>query len=167
MFKSNVGLVIAVTVLLAGCSGVRQTLGLERSSPDEFRVLAQPPLTVPPDFNLRPPMPGGERPTASAAEDRARTATFGRNRQTIDTEGRSPGEVALLTAAGADRADPEVRDAIEWETPGEPLSHPGVTDAVLSAPEQAAPSPGRQEAVRDEETDEQDDAGGGWFDWLF
>jgi hypothetical protein len=48
---------------LAGCtSGFKQALGLEPTLPDEFAVQANPPLTIPPDFSLRPPEPGAPRP---------------------------------------------------------------------------------------------------------
>ena len=53
------GLAMAITSLfiLAACSGnsVKNTLGLDRGAPDEFRVVSRPPLSVPPQFTLRPP----------------------------------------------------------------------------------------------------------------
>ena len=42
--------------------GLRQrcasAAGLTKKSPDEFAVTTKAPLVIPPDFNLRPPMPG-------------------------------------------------------------------------------------------------------------
>jgi hypothetical protein len=50
-------------VLLAGCStSVKQAIGLEAQAPDEFAVESRAPLTVPPEFDLRPPAPGAPRP---------------------------------------------------------------------------------------------------------
>jgi hypothetical protein len=49
------GLAMAGLVLLAGCDDMRNALGMERHVPDETKVVSRPPLTLPPDFNLRPP----------------------------------------------------------------------------------------------------------------
>ena len=42
--------VFASVVLLNGCSNVRDVLGQNKKSPDEFAVLARAPLRVPPNF---------------------------------------------------------------------------------------------------------------------
>ena len=50
--------------LLAGCEGggLARTFGLTRDAPDEFTVTTRAPLSMPPDYNLRPPRPGAPRP---------------------------------------------------------------------------------------------------------
>jgi hypothetical protein len=53
---------LAAGLLLSGCSGFKQTIGLEAQAPDEFAVESRAPLTVPPEFDLRPPAPGAPRP---------------------------------------------------------------------------------------------------------
>ena len=48
--------VLAVALLsLAGCDSVRSALGMDRRVPDETQVVSHPALTLPPDYNLRPP----------------------------------------------------------------------------------------------------------------
>ena len=44
---------------LAACSGdeLTRTFGLTRDAPDEFQVTTRAPLSMPPDFTLRPPRP--------------------------------------------------------------------------------------------------------------
>lgn len=59
---------------VTGCgSDVKDTLGMTRVSPDEFRVVSRPPLTVPPQFSLRPPSvdanPPGMVPTTEQAKE--------------------------------------------------------------------------------------------------
>ncbi|GIR54161.1 MAG: hypothetical protein CM15mP62_16320 [Rhodospirillaceae bacterium] len=57
--------VLSVTLLLAfltGCGEVRSMLGQNKQSPDEFAVLSQAPLSIPPNFTLRAPEPGANRP---------------------------------------------------------------------------------------------------------
>jgi len=51
-------LCLAGALLISGCSDLKKAMGLERTSPDEFAVESRAPLTMPPDFNLRPPQPG-------------------------------------------------------------------------------------------------------------
>jgi hypothetical protein len=57
-------------------------LGMDRVGPDEFAVESRAPLTIPPDFDLRPPQPGAARPQDVTSAERAR--------RVIDTAG--PGE---------------------------------------------------------------------------
>jgi hypothetical protein len=76
--------------LLSGCDSVRQVVGLDRRGPDEFAVESRAPLTIPPDFELRPPAPGASRPQEVSAAERARKA--------IDTAG--PGEPGKQAAGG-------------------------------------------------------------------
>ena len=73
---------IGAALLLPGCSDFRVALGMDRVGPDEFAVESRAPLTIPPDFDLRPPQPGAARPQDVTAAERAR--------KVIDTAG--PGE---------------------------------------------------------------------------
>jgi hypothetical protein len=57
--------------LVAGCSDFKQMLGIDQTMPDEFAVESRAPLTIPPDFNLRPPEPGAPRPQEKSAEQQA------------------------------------------------------------------------------------------------
>jgi hypothetical protein len=51
---------------------MKRAIGLERTSPDEFAVESRAPLTMPPDFELRPPQPGAARPQEKSAGQEAR-----------------------------------------------------------------------------------------------
>lgn len=53
---------VLATFLLSGCNNFKQTIGLAPQAPDEFAVESRAPLTVPPEFDLRPPAPGAPRP---------------------------------------------------------------------------------------------------------
>jgi Protein of unknown function (DUF3035) len=75
-------LCLACALLISGCSDLKKAVGLERSTPDEFAVESRAPLTMPPDFNLRPPQPGAARPQEKSSDQQAR--------QAIETAG--PGE---------------------------------------------------------------------------
>lgn len=124
-------LLISFSLLLSACSDgvVQETLGLNREAPDEFTVVSRPPLTVPPDFSLRPPRPGAA-PLGEDAQVKAKTLLTGKpdgnkdpaalESPTVETavtpvtrqDALSKGDEALLKRAGADKADATVRDRL-------------------------------------------------------
>lgn len=111
----------ALAATLSGCSNVRESLGMTREAPDEFRVVSRPPLAVPPDFRLRPPDPGAPPLQVGSASDMGRSAVTGTQSQPARTRdgasgGLSSGERALLSAAGADSADPSIRATVNAES---------------------------------------------------
>ena len=67
-------LCLTCALLIAGCTDLKKAIGLERTSPDEFAVESRAPLTIPPDFELRPPSPGAPRPQEKAANQQAKQA---------------------------------------------------------------------------------------------
>src|SRR5262245_7811626 len=124
-------LVAAVAMLsLSGCGNqIRQALGMTKHSPDEFLTVAHAPLTLPPDYNLRPPQPGAPRAQEGTASQQAQTALYansGDSGGTAFTTGgtfdaatgpaQSTGEMALLQNAGAAGIDPGIRQQIDAET---------------------------------------------------
>jgi len=59
------------TASLCACSDFKQIIGLDPTIPDEFAVESRAPLTIPPDFNLRPPEPGAPRPQENSTQKQA------------------------------------------------------------------------------------------------
>ena len=96
---------------LAGCDTASKAFGLSKVTPDEFRVVTKAPLTLPPDYSLRPPAPGEPRPQELQPESAARQALEG----TREADVRSDGEKLFVQRAGADRADPLVRYVVDDE----------------------------------------------------
>ncbi len=68
--------------LLGGCGEeMRKSLGLGKNAPDEFQVVRRAPLSLPPDFQLRPPQPGAARPQEGSTTEQARSAVLGQSDQ--------------------------------------------------------------------------------------
>ena len=63
---------LAGVLLLAGCSDFKKSIGLEQGMPDEFAVESRAPLTIPPEFDLRPPTPGAPRPQEKSPDQQAK-----------------------------------------------------------------------------------------------
>jgi Protein of unknown function (DUF3035) len=120
--------VVALAVgLLAGCgSDTRKMLGLDKTSPDEFKIVSRAPLSLPPDYALRPPEPGAVRPQEQTIPQRALAAVTGNavTPASAPADGStapaadklSVGESALLTHAGAQQADSQIRETVDRET---------------------------------------------------
>ncbi len=105
-------LLVGAVTLLAGCDTIREATGNDKQPPDEFAVLTKAPLIIPPDFNLRPPKPGATPLNQSEPTDTAQQSLFGADTATIAKSipgNMSDGEKMLLASAGAQNADPSIR----------------------------------------------------------
>lgn len=96
---------------LSGCNTIRNSLGVSKVVPDEFLVVSIAPLTVPPDYSLRPPTPGQPRPQELDPSSSAREALLGARSGIV----LSSSEQALVAAAGAENADPLARFVVDDE----------------------------------------------------
>lgn len=132
-FLARLALVLAVPLFAGGCQDARRAMGYEKSAPDEFQVVQRAPLSLPPDFSLRPPQPGAVRPQEGNVRDQARQAlTGGRAAQTpIATAGRTQGDVALLKRAGAEGINPDIRLLVNKETQALADADKGFTDKLV------------------------------------
>lgn len=150
--------ILAAAAAVSGCSSFASAIGATKIAPDEFRVVTRAPLTLPPDYSLRPPNPGQPRPQELEPDAEARAALFG---QDIG-QGASQGERTLVNRAGAEAVDPTVRDQVDFDSSNVVHRSQAFADRVLSfqgqEAEAAAPAPAdpaeaeartaEQEAVR-------------------
>ena len=89
---------------------------MTKKSPDEFAVVKRAPLSMPPDYTLRPPTPGAPRPQEQSPQEAARQTVFGET-TTDGTQAVYTGsDAAFLNQAGAANADPNIRRAVDAET---------------------------------------------------
>jgi hypothetical protein len=131
---------LAAAVAVSGC-GAKRALGLERSAPDEFRVITKAPLVMPPDFALRPPRPGEARPADNAAP--AAPAVFGENTGAQ----ASDGEKLLIAKAGATSVDSSIAGTVDFEGGAVIRKSETYANRVL-APTVAPANADEQEATR-------------------
>ena len=115
--------IIASALLLSGCAAGGLFGGSKLQGPDEFAVVSRAPLTLPPDYGLRPPRRGAKRPNEATPRQEARKTLFGNagkvsggRRVATPADGLTPGEQALLKQAGALNVDSEIRYIIERES---------------------------------------------------
>lgn len=140
---------MVMVAMLAACSGgeVRETLGVNRRAPDEFKVVSRPPLSIPPDFSLRPPEPGADPRISGSAEKQAESLIINNGNpdpfeslakpdtsvstaldplvsKSLDeyTTTNSAAESAFLSSIGAEQADRNIRNLIYEDNKQEPES---------------------------------------------
>ena len=196
--KLNQLLIACSALTLAACSSttVKDTLGIDRKAPDEFRVVSRPPLYIPPDFNLQPPTTGvvsasvvpadkqaqslvldGKNSLANAAVSPVKSATLPK----VD-KNASSGEQQFLKNIGADKADPKVRDeltqqAIVKQEKQEESSWWDIFSATREKKEPLVDAKGEAERIKKDEaagkpvtegeTPEIKDKDRGWFrEWM-
>jgi hypothetical protein len=111
-------------LLLIGCGGGQSgnILGLRKTAPDEFLVISRAPLSLPPDYALRPPSESSARAQDKAPRQQAQQSLFATTQGTSAesgvkaTDNRSAAEVALLTQSNALGADKNIRDLVNRES---------------------------------------------------
>ncbi|MBL94063.1 MAG: hypothetical protein CFH06_00113 [Alphaproteobacteria bacterium MarineAlpha3_Bin5] len=113
-------LILLCTIVLANCESAKKIIGNKKQVPDEFVIYARPPLSLPPNFGLRPPSPGSSTGLAVTPGMEAAAALSGRKAQ-INTPADAglkdtPGTFAILKQTGALDAHPSIRKVINQET---------------------------------------------------
>jgi hypothetical protein len=107
--------------MLAGCSGgVQESLGLKKKAPDEFSVVRNAPLSLPPNFSLRPPKQGAVGEGREPQRDQARALLVSRSATSQNS--------SQLAAA---RAQAELANSTPASAPVQFAFHPGRIDQAL------------------------------------
>lgn len=116
---------VAATAMIGtvACSST----GGSSSSPDEFRVVTMSPLTVPPEYKLRPPAAGGSVPTEVDPTQAKQVSAFGSS----VGQNASAAEKALVSAAHANAVNPIVRSQVDYEETKMLRKPKSVVDKVL------------------------------------
>ena len=114
----------AAALLLGGCANH----GISgRGRPDEFAVVRNQPLVIPPDYALTPPRAGEPTPQAADPRQEALQALFG------GPAPRSQSETSMLNAAGAEHAAEGARSVAG--DPGTNVVDKGATtQTIINAP---------------------------------
>src|SRR5579864_3661690 len=119
---------LSASLLLAGCGNFRQIVGLDQVGPDEFAVESRAPLTIPPEFDLRPPQPGAPRPQEASSADKAR--------KVIDTAG--PGEPGKQAPSGVKIPSGAFANNGSQPDPGQQVGDQSLAKKLLSTNDSAA-----------------------------
>jgi len=144
-------LVLVAVLTLSACSNVRKAMTQTKAAPDEFAVYTRAPLTMPPDYGLRPPSQN-DQPTAAAVQDNPqdtakRVLLKNASAKIAPIQAGTPGTTALLARAGAHTADADIRQVVNSETSAYADEDKSVMESVMfwtSSPVGTTVNPGEE-----------------------
>ncbi len=119
---SAAGSMVVLALAVGGCETLRGAAGLTKKAPDEFRVVSRAPLSMPSHYGLKAPRPGTARPQETKVPSMAKQIVLDsgeaghKKKPAVGLPGGNPGEIALLTRAGVDKADPKIRQLVNSES---------------------------------------------------
>ena len=117
--KKIIFLIIILNLFLISCNTVRESAGVNRKVIDEYSVIENPPLVIPPDFDLLPPEQMESKDIKDTDSELAKEILFGledTNNQT-NSENSLISEIILETKA--DEVDEDIRETINQDFAGE------------------------------------------------
>jgi len=151
---------VSLAALSACGNDVKETLGINKRAPEEFKVVSRPPLSVPPEFSLNPPISGTDAQEFTSASKNAKSLVFGDEdgeeitAQTVlrtgtadtavtpvavSTLGSSTAESQFLQNAGADTANTNVRQEIYRENREKERDEDSILHTLTTIPERSEP----------------------------
>ena len=99
--------IIIFAILLSSCSNIRESAGVTRKSIDEFQAIENPPLIIPPDFNLIAPNQLQKRNIDDIEKELAQEILFGLNEEESNTKKELSIMSIILSEADAKNAEEE------------------------------------------------------------
>jgi len=109
-FKLFFRIILVINFLfLYSCGGVKENIGLIKKAPDEFQVYEKKPLSVPPTFELRPPLDSD-----LVSEDSDLNNVIFREEANTD-ESLTIGDEVLLISIGEKDTEKDIRKVINNE----------------------------------------------------
>ncbi len=120
--KRIISIIIISNLFLLSCNSVRDSAGVNRKVIDEYNVIENPPLVIPPDFNLLPPEQMESKKIEDTDSELAKDILFGLedNNNQLSTNNSLISEIIKET--GADKIDEDIRSKINQEFAGEKSS---------------------------------------------
>src|SRR5579862_2824756 len=102
---------------LAGCDSFNRAIGKTRVIPDEFQVVSNAPLAIPPDYALRPPRVNVAGDQSAADQAKESVFRIGDQQASLPAAdaGLSPGQADLLKETGAASAPNDIRKLVDTD----------------------------------------------------
>jgi len=100
------------SVFLVSCSQIRDSAGVNRKNIDEFKVVENPPLVIPPDFNLLPPDQLSEKNIDNVEGELAKEILFGLNQENENENVELSTMESILNQTDASQIDNSIRQEI-------------------------------------------------------
>jgi len=98
-------------LVLNACSSVRESAGVSRKTIDEFQVVENPPLVIPPDFTLSPPDQLEEKNIDNIESELAEEILFGLDKESTNDQS----QLSTMNQIISELDDLEVSSSIREE----------------------------------------------------
>jgi len=135
MRASLVVAVLVASVGLGGCAGVNKLINGDPKPVDPSQELTFQPLSIPPDYAVVPQTSAAAAPSDQSAGGQADTSQSstgsGSDLSASPSPDVSAGEQALLDAANADKANPDIRALIASDSTASEGLTKSLTDALI------------------------------------
>lgn len=93
----KISLILFCLIAVSACSSsVKRTLGLSKTSPDEYAVLRQPPLSMPPSDYLLPPADQGKQVSNQVQDETAEEILLGKGAKKASTQSLSSSDRSFI-----------------------------------------------------------------------
>lgn len=141
--------VLSCVIFLQACSQLKSELGLDRHSPDEFTVIKRAPLSLPPEYNLRPPSENGVIRSIDDTQETAKNTIFGEQKKVVKY---GSGEEVILSKIGADNRQEDIRAILDKESGFTPVKDKSFVDKILEFEDTQEVVNAKEEKKRIEDT---------------
>ena len=106
---------IIYAILLISCTNLRESAGVTRKSIDEFQAIENPPLIIPPDFDLVAPDQLQQKNIDDVEKELAQEILFGLDEKEQNKEKQLSTMNNILSQAGATDVSNDIREEIDQE----------------------------------------------------
>ena len=120
--KKIILLFLISNLFLLSCSTVRDSAGVNRKVIDEYAVVENPPLVIPPNFNLLPPEQMASKDIEDTESELAKEILFGLEEDNNQTNSSNSLISEIIKETDANKVDEDIRSTINQEFAGEKSS---------------------------------------------
>ena len=116
--KKIISIVIVSNLILISCNTVRESAGVNRKDIDEYAVIENPPLVIPPDFNLMPPDQIEAKNIDDTEKELAKEILFGLEDEEIQSTGNNSLITEIIKETEANSVSNDIRSTIDQNFAG-------------------------------------------------
>ena len=117
--KKVIFVIIVSSIFLSSCNNIRSSAGVERKVIDEYNVVENPPLVIPPNFNLLPPDQIESKDIDDTDSELAKEILFGLDEESDETPSENSVIDNILKETEADQVDNSIREDLDGNSEDE------------------------------------------------
>ena len=117
--KKFIFLIVISSFFLSSCNTIRSSAGVERNVIDEYNVVENPPLVIPPNFNLLPPNQIESKDIDDTDSELAKEILFGLDEESNETPSENSVIDNILKETEADQVDNSIREDLDGNSEDE------------------------------------------------